>query len=132
MAKIDCSVTVNFLMEWRRMCLAEHAKCKDECPFGICENGEGLGCDVFVQKLPMTAVEVVQRWSDEHPQKTRFDDLKEKYPRCLLNTGDEYPTIRPMTLGYCEGCFSCSNAARTRQSCWNEPVDGGATGKAVE
>lgn len=132
MAKVDCSVTVNFLKEWRRMCLAEHAKCEDECPFGICENGEGLGCDVFVQKFPKTAVEVVQTWSDEHPVKTRLDDLLEKYPNMLLD-GEGFPCFSPAMLGYCGDCDRCRNwIVPDVRKCWNEPVDGGTTGKAVE
>lgn len=132
MAKIDCSVTVNFLKEWRRMCLAEHAKCRDKCPFGICENGEGLGCDVFVQKFPMTAVEVVQRWSDEHSVKTRIDDLKERFPNVSLG-GEGIPCFSPSVLGYCGDCDRCRNWENSyTRNCWDEPLVGGATGKAVE
>lgn len=130
MAKIDCSVTVNFLKEWRRMCLAEHAKCNDECPFGICENGEGLGCDVFVQKFPKTAIEIVQRWSDEHPVKTRLDDLLEKYPKFEVFSETGRPMYKPRMFGYCTGCSTCPN--NKAEHCWHEPLVGGATGKAVE
>ena len=114
------------------MYLAEHVKCNDECPFGICENGEGLGCDIFVQKFPKTAIEVVQKWSDEHPAKTRLDDLLEKYPNAQLDKEEGCPNLRPAELGYCEHCYSCTIRIRTYKNCWNEPVDGGATGKAVE
>ena len=132
MAKIDCSVTVNFLKEWRRMCLAEHAKCRDKCPFGICENGEGLSCDVFVRKFPMTAVEIVQAWSDEHPVKTRLDDLLEKYPDVVVESNG-CPVFYPAALGYCNNCDICRYGdGDTHRLCWDEPVDGGATGKAVE
>lgn len=131
MARIDCSVTVNFLREWRRMCLAEHAKCRDECPFGICENGEGLSCDMFVRKFPMTAVEVVQRWSDEHPQKTRLDDLLEKYPNTPLLFIGKVPNFKPDELGYCRLCSQCDLNGKY-VCCWHEPLNGGATGKAVE
>lgn len=130
MAKIDCSVTVNFLRVWRRMCLIEHAKCNDKCPFGICENGEGLGCDAFVQKFPMTAVEVAQRWSDEYSTKTRLDDLLEKCPNVPLNAVGT-PRFDPWMLGYCDKCSDCPNCIGD-EYCWHEPVNGGATGKAVE
>ena len=111
------------------MCDSYGQECKDECPFGICENGEGLGCDVFVQKFPMTAVEVVQTWSDEHPVKTRLDDLLEKYPYFKLNPNG-YPGVRPFVFGCCSDCEECARAPSSE--CWHEPVDGGATGKAVE
>lgn len=132
MARIDCRITVNFLKEWRRMCLAERAKCNDECPFSICENGEGLGCDVFVQKHPKAAVEIVQKWSDAHPVKTRLDDLLERCPNVPLD-GDGFPCFSPSMLGYCGDCVGCRNWKNPDvRNCWNEPVDGGATGKAVE
>ena len=130
MAKNDCRITVIFLKEWRRMCLAEHAKCNDECPFGIYENGKGLGCDVFVQKFPKAAVEIVQKWSNEHPQKTRLNDLKEKYPNVPLNDV-KAPHFDPWMLGYCAKCSGCPNCIGT-EYCWDEPVYGGATGKAVK
>ena len=130
MAGIDCSVTVNFLKEWRRMCLAEHAKCNDKCPLGICENGEGLGCDVFVQKFPKTAIEVVQKWSDENPVKTRLDDLLEKHPKAWMEANSS--VVAPWKLGYCRNCSKCSLNGRLLPDCWGEPVDGGATGEAVE
>lgn len=127
MAKIDCSVTANFLKEWRRYCggrrcgycdLSEH----NECGFPACQ----------VKDFPEKAVEVIQAWSDEQPVKTRLDDLLEKYPNASLDTGNGCPHIRPAILGYCSDCFGCSNKVQASQSCWHEPLVGGATGKAVE
>lgn len=132
MAKIDCSVTVNFLKEWRRMCLAEHAKCNDECPFSIYKNGEGLGCDVFAQKFPKTAVEIVQTWSDEHPVKTRLEDFIEKHPKAKRDENTGVPRIVPTYIGYCDKCPTCRLYREASYCCWHEPLDGGATGEAVE
>ena len=124
MARIDCSVTVNFLKEWRRYCggrrcgycdLSEH----NECGFPACQ----------VKDFPEKAVEVVQRWSDEHPVKTRLDDLLEKHPKFEVHPNG-YPCLRPFMFGYCKDCGSC--ALSPTSVCWDEPVDGGATGKAVE
>lgn len=127
MAKIDCSVTVNFLKEWRRYCggrrcgycdLSEH----NECGFPACQ----------VKDHPEEAVEIVQKWSDEHPVKTRLDDLLEKYPGVIIED-DGHPIYYPAMLGYCNNCDLCKYSdGDTRKYCWNEPVDGGATGKAVE
>lgn len=127
MAKIDCSVTVNFLKEWRRYCggrrcgycdLSEH----NECGFPACQ----------VKDHPEKAVEVVQKWSDEHPVKTRLDDLLEKYPKYRFYENDRCPTSHPAVFGYCNACAECINKKQTLRYCWDEPVDGGATGKAVE
>ncbi len=125
MAKIDCSVTVNFLMEWRRYCggrrcgycdLSEH----NECGFPACQ----------VKDFPEKAVDVIQKWSDENPVKTRLDDLLERCPNVPLN-GVGTPRFDPWMLGYCDKCSDCPNCIGD-EYCWNEPVDGGATGKAVE
>lgn len=125
MAKIDCSVTVNFLKEWRRYCggrrcgdcdLSEH----NECGFPACQ----------VKDFPERAVDVIQKWSDENPQKTRLDDLKEKYPNVPLNDV-KAPHFDPWMLGYCAKCSGCPNCIGT-EYCWDEPVYGGATGKAVK
>ncbi len=124
MAKIDCSVTVNFLKEWRRYCggrrcgycdLSEH----NECGFPACQ----------VKDHPDKAVGIIQKWSDEHPVKTRLDDVKDKYPNISLGEDGE-PDIYPNSLGYCGDCMNCIRF--TERHCWNEPLVGGATGKAVE
>ena len=125
MAKIDCSVTVNFLKEWRRYCggrrcgycnLSEH----NECGFPACQ----------VKDFPERAVDVIQKWSDENPVKTRLDDLLEKYPKFEVFSETGRPMYKPRMFGYCTGCSTCPN--NKAEHCWNEPVDGGATGKAVE
>lgn len=125
MAKIDCSVTVNFFREWRRYCggrrcgycdLSEH----NECGFPACQ----------VKDFPEKAVEVIQAWSNEHPVKTRLDDLLEKYPKFELFSETGRPMYKPRVFGYCTNCSACPN--NKAEHCWNEPVDGGATGKAVE
>ena len=127
MAKIDCSVTANFLREWRRYCggrrcgycdLSEH----NECGFPACQ----------VKDFPERAVDVIQKWSDENPVMTRLDDLLKKYPNAQLDKEEGCPNLRPAELGYCEHCYSCTIRIRTYKNCWNEPLVGGATGKAVE
>lgn len=127
MAKIDCSVTVNFLKEWRRYCggrrcgycnLSEH----NECGFPACQ----------VKDFPERAVDVIQKWSDENPVKTRLDDLLKKYPGVVVESGGN-PTFYPAALGYCNNCDLCMHGdGDTLKLCWHEPLVGGATGKAVE
>lgn len=85
-----------------------------------------------MKDFPERAVDVIQKWSDEHPTKTRLDDLLEKYPGVIIED-DGYPIYYPATLGYCNNCDLCKYSdGDTRKYCWHEPVDGGATGKAVE
>jgi hypothetical protein len=58
----NCSKTVDFFKERDRMC--KMYACSDACPF----NRLLAGCHRLIQKDPEAAVEVVQRWSDAHPE----------------------------------------------------------------
>lgn len=58
----DCSKTVDFFKEKDRMC--KMYACSEACPF----TGLLKSCHRLMQKEPETAVEVVQRWSDAHPE----------------------------------------------------------------
>lgn len=68
----------------------------------------------------------VEKWSAEHPQKTRLDDLKEKYPDVPLDdNGRLYCT--PWHLGYCKGvdsCLNCNNFGAPLKECWDMPLEG--------
>lgn len=129
MAKIDCSVTVNYLRELKRMCDIYFC---DNCPLSSENNGKDCYCGDFSKTNPETAIEIVQKWSDENPVKTRLDDLLEKYPKYKFYGSDQCPSAHPAIFGYCNTCTECINNKQTLRHCWHEPVDGGATGKAVE
>lgn len=124
---VDCSVAVNFLREYHRMC---EFRCT-ECPLSSANNGTKLACEELKKVYPEKAVKIVQKWSDEHPVKTRLDDLLEKYPNARIDNSP--PHFFPYALGYCEDCHNCVlNDRRAHKVCWHEPLAGGATGKAVE
>lgn len=129
MAKIDCSVTVNFAREYSRMC--KRNEC-NECPASLTNNGTDYDCERLLYSYPEVAIEIVQKWSDEHPVKTRLDDLLEKYPDVVVESNG-CPVFYPAALGYCNNCDICRYGdGDTHRLCWDEPVYGGATGKAVE
>lgn len=126
MAKIDCSTVIGFAHEVSRVC-AMHEEC-NKCPF----SGHKT-CPMAVLEYDTPNVQAIidslQKWSDEHPVKTRLDDLLEKYPKFELFSETGRPMHKPRVFGYCDGCAMCPN--NKAEHCWNEPVDGGATGKAV-
>lgn len=130
MARIDCSKTVNFLREWARMC-ESYTMCSAGCAMRELRLQHGhADCENTVQCHPKTVIEIVQEWSDEHPVKTRLDDLLEKYPKAWMEANSS--VVAPWKLGYCRNCSKCSLNGRLLPDCWGEPVDGGATGEAVE
>lgn len=133
MAKVDCSVTVNYARERARMCKYHTTRVKcHECPMGSSHNGTNYNCECLLFECPQKAIEIVQKWSDEHPVKTRLEDLLEKYPQTQLTNINKAPSFKPCTVGYCDNCDKCLKNHAAYYFCWHEPVDGGATGKAVE
>lgn len=60
--------------------MCKSLRCKD-CP--ICGSNEI--CRILSPENIGEVVPIVEKWSKEHPQKTRLDDLKEKYANANLN-----------------------------------------------
>ena len=74
----DCTKTVDFLREWGRMC-DTYDGC-EKCPIRTKEIGNGLSCVETIQRHQTDAIDVVQKWSDEHPVMTWEGKLKELLP----------------------------------------------------
>ncbi len=114
---IDCSKTTDFLREITRMC--HSIKCS-ECPF-YNNNGTGIGCDVFMVQHPEKSIEIVQKWSDEHPQKTYLSESLKNYPNAKLRA-DRTPQgacLYDLGLISKDDCRKKSNCVE----CWNQPVE---------
>lgn len=68
---MDCSKTIDFLSELKRLCdtrdeCVANAANKEDCPmFGICKLTHSKTCAKDAEK----AIEIVQKWSDEHPRR---------------------------------------------------------------
>ena len=122
---IDCKKTENYLKERRRMC--ERNQC-DECSLGSNSNGTYKPCRVFENDYPSTAIGLVQKWSNENPQRTLLTDFLEKYPKTELNS-DGYPSdIVPCSLGLIKRKDICKNMClyfydkgHPCYDCWNTP-----------
>ena len=123
MNRIDCTKAEGYLIEKARMCNSCYS-C-DSCSFPT-TNTALKSCGEMEENDVLRAISIVQKWSDEHPPKTRFDDFKEKIPKA--NCDDIYADVLPSLFGYCKNCTSCSISLKTPPRCWDEPVDGGATG----
>lgn len=130
---IDCSKTKNYIAEKRRMtkthtvdgttylCSIDCAK----CPLHLAKNDldDKMSCYDFEIGYPEKAIEIVQQWSDEHPQRTYLSEFLKNYPNALL-TDDGMPTTGcPYRLGLI-GIEECKKN-RTCIECWNQPIEGG-------
>lgn len=116
---------VEYLKEKVRMCI-EH-RCGN-CPLGKAGDEQYYSsCRAWEEEHPEEAVEVVKKWSAEHPVKTRQSEFLKMFPNAPLNP------MNDMTIGIdpCEadakyephaGCdeISCSDCQREY---WSEEVE---------
>lgn len=86
---MDCSKTINFFAEAKRLCdsrtgcTADVAN-KEQCPlFAFCKHPSITRGAEYAKKL----IENLQKWSDEHPKKTYAQDFFEKFPNAQNYAG---------------------------------------------
>ncbi len=89
------------------------------CPLSYCNNGKDLFCEPFEKEYPEDAIAIVQKWSDEHPQKTYQDDFFEKFPDAQKDPDGTPKCCRDNI--YSKARSGCSNGGKDRcYKCWNE------------
>lgn len=113
---------VKFLEEFRRMC-DSHKEC-ETCPFHSPPKYYCLW-DVLADsecEITERAVSIVEKWSAEHPVKTRLRDFLEKFPNASLGSSGT-PLYLPRPFGYCgrETCQGCDHWGSS--DCWILPVE---------
>ena len=114
----------NYLVEKRRMldslgrkgCQCDGVECF-KCPLSSDNNGSNRICRNFEIEHPLEATEIVRKWAEEHPKRTRKDVLLEKFPNALTFK-EGYPQSCCALLGFCSGCENSDNC----EECWNTEV----------
>lgn len=102
---------IEFLKQRHRMCDMETC---DSCPASFLDE-----CDCDSKDI-VELVEIVEKWAQEHPQKTMMQDFFEKFPNApRTKTGE--PMICPYNCGH--GNFSCEQANGTCYNCWSRPLE---------
>lgn len=106
---------VDFIKERNRMCAYYTGECAG-CP----AKREDVMCygDPLAYQT-VNIVEIVEKWSSEHPQRTMLQDFLEKYPKIELNAAGVPIRFCPHFLGYSK-VVDCSISCQT---CWNRPVE---------
>ena len=79
-----------------------------------------IPCFAFEKFYPEKAIEIVQKWSDEHPQKTYLSEFLKAYPNTLLNDTGLPKDVCLYNLGLTD----CRND-RNCVDCWNQPIEEG-------
>lgn len=84
---VDCSKTEVFFKELNRMCSTYGYLCTN-CGIHLnCNSSVGDTCGTFIRNNPLKAVEIVQKWSDEHPIKTRQSEFLKLFPDAKITDG---------------------------------------------
>lgn len=126
---IDCAKTENYFAEKARMTKKDKlGRCKlycGECLLNNKNNGtsENLLCGAFEAIYPEKAIEIVQRWSDEHPQKTYLSELLKAFPNAQLNDSGMPKGMCPHELGLKD--IDCGKTDNACVKCWNQPIEDG-------
>ncbi|MDT4341251.1 hypothetical protein RO624_03850 [Ruminococcus bromii] len=125
---IDCSKTKNYLSEQARMTKSSDVGvCRiscNHCPLSRFNNGEEMLCTELELTHPEKAIEIVQRWSDKHPQKTYLSELLKHFPKVELSDKGVPKLICPHDLGLNE-IEDCDGTDNYCAECWNQSIKKG-------
>lgn len=122
---IDCMKTENYFAEKKRMIKRAgigvcRIKCED-CPLGITNNGMDVLCSELETLYPAKAIEIIQEWSNAHPQRTYLSVFLEHYPNVQLYDTGLPKGVCPYNLGLTD-IDDCDNNC---VKCWNQTVEDG-------
>ena len=122
---MDCSKTINFFSELRRLCdsrteCTADAANKEQCPLhDFCRQSLIIRAEEII-----TAVENLQKWSDEHPKKTYAQDFFEKFPDAPKDEAVKGKCPWACRIGiYGGGCPKIEPEIDSCYECWNEPME---------
>lgn len=113
----------NYLAEKRRMLdslgregyVCFNIDC-NKCSLIVQKDGKELHCEEFEIEYPLEATEIVRKWAEEHPRKTRKDILHEAFPKATIDKN----CVRK--LGLCSD-DDCKNIGGDCFKCWNMEVE---------
>lgn len=122
----DCSKTENYMIEKAQMTKSVvngvcHIRCTD-CPLSRFNNNKKIVCSELELFHSETAVQIVQRWSDEHPQKTYLTELLKNYPNAQLRIDGIPKSVCPHHLGL-KDIEDCQKKDHNCIECWNQPIE---------
>lgn len=100
------------IFDYARMCKHFDDNCQ-ACPMFYKKIETGLSCGKFIRNCPDKANEIILKWCEEHPIKTRQDGFLKMFPNAQkLNT--DILSVCPKTLDVtldincerpCSGCY---------------------------
>lgn len=122
---MDCSKTINFFAEAKRLCdsrtgCTADAANKEQCPlFVFCKHPVITRGAEYAKKL----IENLQKWSNEHPEKTYAQDFFEKFPKAQSYSDGSPVICRKIIYGEIRPPFENCYYTGACYRCWNEPLN---------
>lgn len=111
------------IKDFARMCNKNSPKC-EECPLALKNNGKRVFCDDFIRKFSDKANEIILKWCEEHPIKTRQEKFLEMFPNAPK---DENGIIAisscTVEAGYAIANCSKKSCAQCRKEYWLAEVE---------
>ena len=114
----DCSKTEEFFKELKRMCGKFNSTCVGCKIYSLCFD---TGCYSFIKDNPQEAIEIVQKWSDENPIKTRQSEFLKMFPQVILF--DDVINICPNVLTTIPDCSLKKRCDDCKKEYWLTEVN---------
>lgn len=127
MDKINKKATI---YDYARIC-KPYDDCK-KCPIGTRNNSVGIPCDYLIRTHPDKANEIILKWCEEHPVKTRQDRFLKMFPNAKVRN-DGVLGIEPCNVDTdkyvdadkfpCPKAHGFANCSECRKEYWLAEVE---------
>ena len=108
------------LYDYARMCKYFDDDGCQECPVFYKQTETGLSCEDFIRHCPDKANEIILKWCEEYPIKTRQSEFLKMFPNAKINNG--VVVICPKNV---EATLRCDtkDCGKCREEYWLTEVD---------
>ena len=103
---------IEFIRERNRMCKSFGVECEN------CPANKDSCCDILAWKEEL--VTIVEKWSSEHPRKTRQDVFLEQWPNAQCIDGILVFCPRSISAAHRDSNGACKNPERLCEDCRRE------------
>lgn len=115
---------VEFIVTRDRMCRSFNNRCRG-CEIANRMDGNE-SCNDYIKRCPAEAVAIVEKWSKEHPRKTRQSELLKIFPNA--RRWDNFIDLCPQMIEKFDcpqkhGMDNWKSCAECKGQYWNEEVE---------
>ena len=108
-----------FFKEKHRMTKFCQINCNN-CSLSKIHNGRDMICRNFEMRYPEEAIQIVEVWSHNNPQKTYLMDFLDKFPNCEKDE-EGLPASCRKNIDHSTSSGKCLGLSCLE--CWNEPME---------